>query len=238
MPRGPEPDEFPDGIKVGGVAEKFVGLFILHRAAEPGGDRIDEHQIAVRQQGIFIVHQAERRRRQRAVLVHLHPARAERAEVQPDGRRAGTAVETKRDRPPVLRSSAATEDGRRFVGLAHAGISHVKDGGAGTAVGLEQRQHSGLGHIGDVLAGNGHAVGGQNRLVRGIGNLPGFQFRGGRLVGAGGGRIGFGRIGGVQAGREGDQEDPAKFFHLKKVRFRRQGKCAFARPNASRVSNR
>ncbi len=115
VPRRPEPDEFADGIQVGGVAEKFVGLFVLRRAAETGGHRVNEHQIAAVQDGILVVHQPERRRRQRAVVVHLHAARAERAEVQPHGRRAGTAVETKRDRA------------RGLVGFAGARVGDVKD---------------------------------------------------------------------------------------------------------------
>jgi hypothetical protein len=176
VPRGPEPDEFADGIEVGGIAEKLVGLFVLHRAAETGGHRINEHQIAAVQNGILVVHQAERRRRQRAVLVHLHAARAERAEVQPHGRRAGPAVETKRDRP------------RRRVGLAGARVSDVKNRRAGGAVGFEQRQHSRLGHVSHALAGDGHGVGRQDRLVGGVGNLPGLGFCGGRLVGAAAGR--------------------------------------------------
>ena len=48
VPRRPEPDEFADGIQIGGVAEKLVGLFVLRRAAETGGHRINEHQVAVR----------------------------------------------------------------------------------------------------------------------------------------------------------------------------------------------
>jgi len=54
--------------------------------AEPGRHRVNEHQVAGVQNGILVVHQAERRRRQRAVLVHFHAARAERAKMQPHGR--------------------------------------------------------------------------------------------------------------------------------------------------------
>ena len=57
VPRRPEPDEFADGIQIGLVAEKCVGLFILRRAAETRRHRINENQIAAVQNGIIVVHQ-------------------------------------------------------------------------------------------------------------------------------------------------------------------------------------
>jgi hypothetical protein len=56
---------------------------------------------------------------------------------------------------------------------------------------------------------------------------------------AGGGRIGgidFGRIGGTQAGGEGDEQNPTVFFHWQLFVLRRE-KCAFVPGNASCVSN-
>ena len=62
VPRRPEPDEFADGIQIRFVAEKLVGLFIFRRAAETGGDGINENQVAGVEDGKFIVRQGERRR--------------------------------------------------------------------------------------------------------------------------------------------------------------------------------
>jgi hypothetical protein len=35
VPRRPKPDEFADGIEIGGVAEKLIGLFILRGRLKP-----------------------------------------------------------------------------------------------------------------------------------------------------------------------------------------------------------
>src|ERR1700709_565402 len=78
MPRRPKPDEFADRIKVGKIAKKLLRLFILRSAAETGRHWINKYEIARVQNGILIVHQAERRRRQRALRIHLQPSRDRR----------------------------------------------------------------------------------------------------------------------------------------------------------------
>src|SRR6185312_12575021 len=99
VPRRPQPDEFADGIQVGGLPEKSVRLLILDRAAETRGDGIDKHQVARVQQRIRIVRESKRRLRQGAVVIHFLPAQTEPTEMQPDRRGTGPAIKTKGDRP-------------------------------------------------------------------------------------------------------------------------------------------
>ena len=153
--RGPEPDKFTDGIEVLGVAEKVVG--ITRRAAEAGGHRVNEDEVAGVQKGVVVVHELERWRGQGAVGIHFHAARAEGAHVQPDGGGAGTAVETKGDGTFGL------------VLITQPRVGDVKDGGNRSAVILEHGQHSGLSDVFDALTGDGDGVGGKDGGVGGVG---------------------------------------------------------------------
>ena len=75
-------------------------------------------------------------------------------------------------------------------------VGDVKNRGARGAVGFEQRQHAGLGDVGDAFAGDGDGVGHAHRRVGGVGDF--------------GERIGFlrgGRVGVGGAEREGRSEE-------------------------------
>ena len=210
MPRRPEPDEFADGFQITLVAKKLVGLFVLGRPAKTRRHRVNEHEVAGAKHGIVIVHKAERRRRQRAIGIHFHPTRTERAEVQPEGGRAGPAVEAKGNR---------SDGGVRF---AEPRVGDIKDRGARRAIRLENWQHARLGHVFHGLAGDGDSVRGEDRLVRRIG-YRGHVILGGLAlvtlftfgrVAFGGGRVGRGRIGrrhvvGVKGGGDGHQQNPS-----------------------------
>ena len=180
VPRRPEPDEFAHGIQIALVAKKLFRLFILRRAAEPRRHRINEHQVARVQRGKFIVHQRERRRRQRSVVVHLHAARPERAEMQPHRGRPRPAVETKHHGP------------RRRVRFIQPRVGHIKNRRARRAVGFQDRQHARLRRVSHAFARDGHRVRHAHRRVRGVGD-----FRTGENIGDGG-RIGGGRFGGTR----------------------------------------
>ena len=168
VPRRPEPDEFTDGIQVRGLSEKGLGLLVFDGAAEPGRDRINEHQIAGVQDGILVVLQPEWRLRQRAILVHLYAARTERPEVQPDRRRPRSAIEAKRDNPGG------------FIGLTGPRVGHIENRAARGAVRFKQREHSCFRHVTHVPAGDSDRVGREHRLVRCVGNQRLERLGGGR----------------------------------------------------------
>ena len=112
-----------------------------------------------------------------SIGIHLHPARTERAEMQPEGGGAGTAVETERNRACG------------GVCPVQPRVSDVKDRGARRAVRLENRQHARFGHILHRLAGDGDGVRREDRLVGCIGDGCGVIFSG---ITLGGGCIGRG----------------------------------------------
>ena len=68
------------------------------RAAPAGADRIDQHQVGEREPGVGIVAQL-RGRGVAAVRSEIENARADQAEMQEGGRRAGAAVEHESKRP-------------------------------------------------------------------------------------------------------------------------------------------
>ena len=201
VPRGPKPDELADGFQVRRLSEEGLRFFVRHRSAEPGGHRVNEHQVAQVQNGILVVHKAEGRLGQRAVIVHLDAARPERAEVQPDGGGAGAAVETEHDGP----------GGR--VGPAQPRVSHVKNGRARSAVGFEQRQHAGFSRVIDALAGDGDGVGGEHRFVGGIGDRRGGGLFGGP-VRSGGRGVGSRANRRMESDDGRGQQDQRGFHHI------------------------
>ena len=77
-------------------------LAALDHAGVAGRHRVDEDQVADREQRLRVVGQLVRRRQQVADVAHQHPARAEQAEVQPHAGAAGTAVERERHRPLLV----------------------------------------------------------------------------------------------------------------------------------------
>ena len=99
VPGGVESDEFGDRIDVGPLAKELFRLLVLGGPAVTGGHRIDEHEVGGKQCGRFVVDELERRNWERAVGVHLGTARAQAAQVQPDGRCPRSAIEAEEQRP-------------------------------------------------------------------------------------------------------------------------------------------
>jgi len=95
VPRRPEPDEFAHGIEIGESPKNWPGFSSFTGRLKPVATGVNEHQIAVGQDRILVVHQPERRRAAACRPRSSSRGAAERAEMQPHGRRAGTAVETK-----------------------------------------------------------------------------------------------------------------------------------------------
>ncbi len=91
--RRPQADQLGDGLDVLLVAVEVAGLAALDRARPAGRHRVDEDEVADREQRLRVVDEVVRRRLERARVTHDDPARAEQAEVQPDARAARAAVE-------------------------------------------------------------------------------------------------------------------------------------------------
>ena len=98
LARGPEADDLANRLDVTRIAMEGLGLATRDRARIARRHRVDEHQIAVRQQGLGIVDEPVWRRRRRIDIPGDDPARAEEAEVQPYARTPGTAVEDEGNR--------------------------------------------------------------------------------------------------------------------------------------------
>ena len=95
-------------------------------------DRIDEDQVGLVEPGLLVVDQLEGRRRHAAVGLHLHPPRADRAQVQPDRRGARAAVEREHQRP--LRAGVVERVGdEEDVGLDLVSLA-VADAASGRSV--------------------------------------------------------------------------------------------------------
>ena len=95
-------DELAHRVEVALVVVELGHLLALGHARMAGADRVDEHQVAVGQQRVFVVDQRVRRRRRIAHLVGRDALRAEDAQVQPDAARPGPAVEAERERARLL----------------------------------------------------------------------------------------------------------------------------------------
>ena len=143
----------------------------LGGATETGADRINKNQIGHIQPGLIVVNQMVRRRTGEAIGPEFDSFWSDGAEMKPDGRGAGAAVENEGNRP------------RRGIG---GGLLHVGDekeirlGFAGVV--LECDRASG-GLVVDLLAANGDGMIGHGELV-----LP-RRARGGRLVCESSGRL-------------------------------------------------
>ena len=94
-----EADEVADRGDVGLEPVELLGLLADHGAAVAGRDRIDEHQIADVEERVVVVDQLVGGRQREALVVEPHPLRPEQAEVHPDRRGAGAAVEREGERP-------------------------------------------------------------------------------------------------------------------------------------------
>jgi len=178
---GVQPDEIPHRFDILLEVVEGLGFLAHHRAAETRADRVNEDQVGHVQQGEGIFHQVEGRRgRGQPILAQPDPAGTQRAQVQPDGRRAGSAVEGKGDRAgggvaDALAGVGSEEDGSaclfalRFTGSLAALLGFL----------LEDQRAAG-GVIGNGFTVDGHLVpGGEDAVDRfgaGFGFLFGFSF--------------------------------------------------------------
>jgi hypothetical protein len=140
------------------------------RAAVAGADGVDEDEVGLVEQRVFVFDEAEGGPGQVAHLIgHGHALRAEQAHVQPDGGGAGAAVEAEGDGPggevahPLARVGDVKEGRARllafgltlFFGLF---LEHHRAGGGGVA---------------DLLAADGDRVLGGGDLLFDLGRRGG-----------------------------------------------------------------
>ncbi len=129
MPGQPQADHRAQGGDIGAhIPERFVGIFLLAlAAAETGADRVDKDEIGKAQPGRRVIDEVNGRGRHGTAFRRLQDLRAERAEMQKDRGRTGTAIEDEADRP-----GAAI--------LAICEIADREDRCGGVALGIGHRQ--------------------------------------------------------------------------------------------------
>ncbi len=96
--RGVQTDKIADQFNVFFEAVPLLRRNALHRSRVARVHRINENEIGLIEDRIFIVLQLIRRLRQIAIVLQQHAARTQHAEMQPHRRRARSAVERKRQR--------------------------------------------------------------------------------------------------------------------------------------------
>ena len=107
---------------------ELAGALAFGHARVAGADRVDEDQVAVGEQAVFVVDQRVGRWRRVAHRVAGDALRAEDAQVQPDAARPRAAVEAEGDGPfacgsrivGLQRVGGEEERGARLVGLRRA----------------------------------------------------------------------------------------------------------------------
>ena len=92
-------DEAAHGVDVRVDPEELIVLVVADRVGESRPDRIDHHEIAPVEDAEFVVHGPIGSRRSRTRIGDHHPLRSEHAHVQPERRRARSAVEREHERP-------------------------------------------------------------------------------------------------------------------------------------------
>jgi len=97
--RGVQADEVADRLDVPLEAVPLLGLLSLDGARVARADGVDEDQVGLVEDRELVVDQLEGRLGQVPIEFEHHAARTQRAEVQPDRRGAGSAVEREGDRP-------------------------------------------------------------------------------------------------------------------------------------------
>ncbi len=128
-----EADELADGLDVAVEIPELRSQLRLRGPAVAGADRVDEDEIGAIEPRLLVVDQRERRRRHPAVIEHADATGAERAEVKPDRRGAGAAVEGEHQR--ALRGIGDAVQGVRDVEDRRLRLSlvrldgHAPDGG-------------------------------------------------------------------------------------------------------------
>ncbi len=92
-----EADEVADGFDVLLEGMPVLRLLPFHGTAVACAHRVDEHQVSFVEDGILVIGQLERWRREFAFVGEDHATRTEHAHVQPHGRGAWSAVEREGD---------------------------------------------------------------------------------------------------------------------------------------------
>lgn len=132
-------DEAADRFDVRIDSPEILVLAFANRMAESGADGIDQHQIGLVEDAVNVVDHLVGCRRRRAGVGGDDAARPERSHVQPERRRAGTAVVGESDRPPAGLAGIASgaldvgdiADRRRRLVLLVAHQQRARGGGVG-----------------------------------------------------------------------------------------------------------
>ncbi len=151
----PEADEVGDRLDVLLDAVELLAVLPGGGAAEAGAHRVDEHEVTGIEDGIFVIDQPARRRQGEPLVGPRHPLGAERAEVYPERRRPGSAVEAEGDRAA----------GRVLHAVERVG--DVEDRRRDRALVVPEQQGAGGGGVGVGLAVQGQRVAGDRRLLFG-----------------------------------------------------------------------
>ena len=128
---------------------KLRQFFAFGHARMAGSHRVNENQIAVGEQGVFVVGQGIGRRRRHAHLVGHHAMRPGNAQVQPHAAGAGAAVEAEGDGAGFnfLHAFQCVGDeekaGARFVGRTQAFFASFVFGAATQIIAQHHGAHSG-----------------------------------------------------------------------------------------------
>src|SRR5262249_7304863 len=98
-PRGVQTDELTDRLEVFLNTVELLGILLVGGPAVPGADRVDENQVGQVEQRPLVAQGSGGGGEWLPVAGDRPWGGAEGAHVQPDGRRAGPAVEAECDRP-------------------------------------------------------------------------------------------------------------------------------------------
>ncbi len=161
--RRPQPDHLADGGDVPSVPVEVFGLAAFDGARVSGRDRIDEDQVGVLEQGLLVVHQAVRRRQQRASVAHVDPPRTQQPKMQPDARRARAAVERERHRARLRVRAVKGIGDDEDLGLRLRAVEFVVLGFLGTQDDAPRRHR-----VGKRLAIDSDRVVGGDKIVLGL----------------------------------------------------------------------
>ncbi len=131
VPGQVHPDELADRLEVSVKRVELAVQLGFRGAGIAGPDRVDEDQIGAIEPGRLIIDQPVRRGGDRRPFGGRHPPRAEGPEVQPDRRRARSAIEAEHQRarfrgPRVIPRVGDREDPRLHLAL---GIPDRHQGG-------------------------------------------------------------------------------------------------------------
>jgi len=141
-----EADEFADAGDVARHAPELLAEFGAGGAGVAGADGVDEDEVGEGEEGVGVIGDLVGRGRVGAVVAQGDVAGAEDTEVEPDGGRAGAAVEGDHER--------AAGRGGRIV----EGVGDEEDVGFGFAGFVEEREAAGGGGVLQGPAAEGEGV--------------------------------------------------------------------------------